>query len=74
MKQIDHDTMFIRDVIDYILQHEHDDYMEQFSEDPENLAENNHVYAKAVLADIDLSIIEKRLTKLQDMIDLWRDF
>jgi hypothetical protein len=58
-----HDTQYIRRVIDYILSHEADDYELHCQENdvnPNDYANNNHIYAIAKIADLDLDIIEER--------------
>lgn len=60
MKQ--QDTRYIRNCIDYILSNERDDYeqwCEENDKDTEQYVNNNHIYAQAVIAELDLSIIEE---------------
>ena len=58
-----HDTQFIRRALSYLLEHEKDDYenwCEENDLNTEDYPNNNHIYALAVIADLDLDIIEER--------------
>lgn len=68
LKALEHDTRYIRNCIDYILAHEKDDYENWCNENDlvsGDFPNQNHIYASACIADIDLSIIEERQAKMQ---------
>ncbi len=75
--KFEHDTRYMRNCIDYIMAHEKEDYETWCKENDFEIGDHpnqNHIYASACIAEIDLSIIEERQTKMQKILNYLEEY